>query len=48
MTGTYPRDMVGYGANPPLAKWPGKARVALQFVCTRGASWDHRKLGKLG
>jgi len=28
----YPRDMVGYGANPPDPKWPGGARIALQFV----------------
>ncbi len=28
----YPRDLVGYGRNPPQANWPGKARVALQFV----------------
>lgn len=28
----YPRDMVGYGAHPPEADWPGKARIALQFV----------------
>ena len=28
----YPRDLVGYGTNPPQARWPGKARVALQFV----------------
>jgi putative urate catabolism protein len=28
----YPRDLVGYGARPPHAKWPRKARVALQFV----------------
>jgi putative urate catabolism protein len=28
----YPRDLVGYGARPPQAKWPGKARLALQFV----------------
>jgi len=27
-----PRDMVGYGQNPPHPNWPGKARVALQFV----------------
>ena len=33
MTDTvYPRDMVGYGANPPAAAWPGDARVAIQFV----------------
>jgi putative urate catabolism protein len=29
---TYPRDMVGYGARPPHAQWPGDARIALQFV----------------
>src|SRR3954463_6152446 len=28
----YPRDLVGYGGKPPKAKWPGSARVALQFV----------------
>jgi putative urate catabolism protein len=32
MTVTYPRDMIGYGRNPPDAKWPGGARVAVQFV----------------
>lgn len=28
----YPRDFVGYGANPPDPRWPGGARLALQFV----------------
>jgi len=28
----YPRDLVGYGRNPPHPKWPGDARIALQFV----------------
>ncbi|WP_116359445.1 allantoinase PuuE [Cupriavidus taiwanensis] len=28
----YPRDLTGYGARPPHARWPGGARVALQFV----------------
>ena len=28
----YPRDLVGYGRNPPHAAWPGDARVAVQFV----------------
>ncbi|RXS40292.1 allantoinase, partial [Streptococcus pyogenes] len=28
----YPRDLIGYGKNPPNANWPGGARVALQFV----------------
>jgi len=27
-----PRDMVGYGQNPPHPQWPGRARIALQFV----------------
>jgi allantoinase len=26
------RDLVGYGQNPPDPRWPGGARVALQFV----------------
>lgn len=29
---TLPRDLVGYGATPPAAQWPGGARVAVQFV----------------
>ena len=29
---TYPRDMAGYGRHPPQANWPGKARIAVQFV----------------
>ena len=28
----YPRDMVGYGRNPPFADWPNGARIAVQFV----------------
>jgi OHCU decarboxylase len=28
----YPRDMHGYGANPPSANWPDNARIAVQFV----------------
>jgi OHCU decarboxylase len=28
----YPRDMHGYGSNPPNANWPGGANVAVQFV----------------
>ena len=31
-TAPYPRDLVGYGRNPPHPQWPGQARVALQFV----------------
>jgi allantoinase len=28
----YPRDLVGYGRHPPHARWPGGARIAVQFV----------------
>lgn len=31
-TAPYPRDLVGYGAHPPHARWPGGARIAVQFV----------------
>ncbi len=29
---SYPRDLVGYGEITPHARWPGHARIALQFV----------------
>lgn len=29
---TFPRDLIGYGATPPDPRWPGGARVAVQFV----------------
>ncbi|GAB4061787.1 allantoinase PuuE [Uliginosibacterium sediminicola] len=32
MDKNYPRDLIGYGRNPPHANWPGKARIAVQFV----------------
>jgi len=28
----YPRDLRGYGRHPPDPRWPGAARVAVQFV----------------
>ena len=28
----YPRDLIGYGRTPLHPQWPGKARIALQFV----------------
>jgi len=28
----YPRDMTGYGPQPPEANWPGGARIAVQIV----------------
>jgi allantoinase len=31
--GSYPRrDLIGYGRNPPHPRWPGDARIAVQFV----------------
>src|SRR5262245_1682770 len=32
MNTAYPRDLVGYGKNPPDPDWPGSNRLALQFV----------------
>ncbi len=31
-TQPYPRDLVGHGPDVPHAKWPGGARIAVQFV----------------
>jgi len=28
----YPRDMIGHGPNPPDPRWPGDAKIAVQFV----------------
>ena len=28
----YPRDLVGYGANPPQPHWPGEAKIAVSIV----------------
>lgn len=28
----YPRDLIGYGRQIPHARWPGRARIAVQFV----------------
>jgi putative urate catabolism protein len=32
ITAHYPRDLVGFGRNPPHARWPNGARIAVQFV----------------
>jgi putative urate catabolism protein len=32
MTEPYPRDLVGYGGNPPHPRWPNGARLALSMV----------------
>jgi putative urate catabolism protein len=32
MSDSYPRDLIGYGRNPPNPHWPGDARIAVQVV----------------
>ncbi|HTI96361.1 MAG TPA: allantoinase PuuE [Rudaea sp.] len=32
MSKQIPRDLIGYGAQPPHARWPNDARIAVQFV----------------
>lgn len=32
MNNDYPRDLIGYGSNPPHPHWPGQARIAISFV----------------
>jgi allantoinase len=32
MNPDYPRDLIGYGRRPSHPRWPGGARLALQFV----------------
>jgi putative urate catabolism protein len=32
MNHAYPRDLIGYGDTPPDPNWPGKAKIAVQFV----------------
>ena len=32
MSADYPRDLIGYGPNPPHPHWPDNARIALSFV----------------
>jgi len=29
---SHPRDLIGYGEHPPHPRWPGNARIAVQFV----------------
>ena len=28
----HPRDLIGYAGDPPHARWPGDARIAVNFV----------------
>jgi len=43
------RDLVGYGANPPDPRWPGGARIAVQFVINYEEGAERSiELGDLG
>ena len=37
-TAPYPRDLIGYGRHPPHARWPGNARIAVQFTASELAT----------
>jgi hypothetical protein len=44
MTG-YPRDLVGYVDQPPDPRWPGGARLALNFVVNYEEGGERSVLG---
>lgn len=37
----YPRDLKGYGRNPPHAQWPNGAKLAVQFVINYEEGGEH-------
>jgi putative urate catabolism protein len=41
MADFYPRDLRGYGADPPDPRWPGGARLALQLVLNYEEGGEH-------
>ena len=41
---SYPRDMIGYGRNPPDPRWPGSAYTAVQFVLNYEEGGENRVL----
>ena len=41
MTTDYPRDLIGYGRDLPEVRWPGQARVAVQFVLNYEEGGEH-------
>ena len=41
MSEAYPRDMIGYGKQPPHPQWPGGARIAVQFVINYEEGGEH-------
>lgn len=40
----YPRDLQGYGKNVPHARWPGQARIAVQFVLNYEEGGENNQL----
>ena len=44
MDPSYPRDLKGYGPNPPDPKWPNGARLALSFVVNYEEGGEHSVL----
>ncbi len=42
------RDFVGYGGNPPDARWPSKARIALNFVLNYEEGSEYSMMDKDG
>lgn len=41
---SYPRDLVGYGRNPPNPNWPGGKKLAVQFVINYEEGGEHSVL----
>jgi putative urate catabolism protein len=41
---SYPRDLRGYGAQPPHPRWPGQATAAVQIVVNFEAGGEHSVL----
>jgi allantoinase len=37
----YPRDLIGYGANPPHPHWPHEARIAISIVLNYEEGGEH-------
>lgn len=37
----YPRDLIGYGKNPPKVNWPNGAKLAIQFVVNYEAGGEN-------
>jgi len=49
----FPRDLIGYGRQPPDAQWPGGAKIAVSFVINyeevgRNASHSPRRTRQVG